>query len=89
MQTWLLFTVVAINALTFCCFGTDKWLATKGRRRIPEARLLAMAWATGLIGGWVGMSVFRHKTAQVELRGEDGGRVTRAQSDVAGACTSG
>lgn len=64
MHTWLLCAILAINALTFSAFGIDKWKARKARRRIPEARLLALAWATGLFGGWVGMSLFRHKTSK-------------------------
>ena len=67
MPPLLLYSVLAINLMTFAAFGLDKWKARKGHRRIPEARLLTMTWATGVIGGWGGMSVFRHKTAKVSF----------------------
>ena len=62
------FCVLAINALTFAAFGIDKWKAGRGERRIPQARLLAMSFATGAIGGWIGMWTFRHKTAKASFR---------------------
>jgi uncharacterized membrane protein YsdA (DUF1294 family) len=64
----LLYGVLAINALTFLAFGLDKWKAARARRRIPEAWLLMLSWATGLFGGWIGMSVFRHKTRKTSFR---------------------
>lgn len=57
-----------MNVLTFLAFGFDKWRARRSRRRVPEAQLLLMAWATGLFGGWIGMSVFRHKTQKTSFR---------------------
>ena len=57
-------TVALINVVTFLTFGLDKWKAGRGRRRIPEATLIGMAWATGLFGAWLAMSTFRHKTVK-------------------------
>ena len=68
MPTPLLYGVLAMNALTFLAFGLDKWKAAHARRRIPEAQLLLLSWATGLFGGWIGMSVFRHKTQKTSFR---------------------
>lgn len=62
MSPIALFAVVALNAVTFVLFGVDKRRARLGKRRIPERRLLGLAWATGLLGAWIGMSLFRHKT---------------------------
>jgi uncharacterized membrane protein YsdA (DUF1294 family) len=45
-------------------FGVDKQRARAGQRRISERALLLSAVVSGTIGAWVGMSVFRHKTAK-------------------------
>lgn len=62
MEPWILYAILAINLVTFAAFGIDKAKARGDRRRIPEAQLLTLSWATGLFGGWIGMRVFRHKT---------------------------
>lgn len=67
MQHYVLVAVAAVNVLTFVAFGIDKWKARRGRRRIPEAWLLGFAFATGLVGAWVGMSCFRHKTRKTSF----------------------
>ena len=54
--------IAVINTATFVTFGYDKRCARLDRRRISEATLLGMAWATGCIGGWIAMRMFRHKT---------------------------
>lgn len=54
--------VLAVNVVTFVAFGFDKLQARRQRRRLSEAVLLGLVWATGLAGGWLGMSAFRHKT---------------------------
>jgi len=58
----ILLVSAAINLVTFLAFGADKWKAGRGRSRIPEARLLLLAFLTGFPGAWTGMQVFRHKT---------------------------
>jgi uncharacterized membrane protein YsdA (DUF1294 family) len=57
--------VLVMNLATFLAFGIDKRRAATGRRRISEATLLGLTWATGLAGGWLGMMVFRHKTRKL------------------------
>ena len=64
----LLYGILAMNALTFLAFGLDKWKAQSSRRRVSEAQLLLMSWGTGLFGGWIAMSVFRHKTQKTSFR---------------------
>lgn len=54
--------VLAVNVVSFTAFGIDKLQARRQRWRLSEATLLGLAWATGLVGGWLGMSAFRHKT---------------------------
>ena len=63
-----IYAVLAMNLITFVTWGIDKRRSKKGRRRIPESTLLALAWGTGLLGAWVGMSVFRHKTRKTGFK---------------------
>ena len=62
MDEFLIYAVLAVNVVTFAAFGLDKRRARKNASRISEARLIAFAWATGLFGAWLAMSLFRHKT---------------------------
>jgi uncharacterized membrane protein YsdA (DUF1294 family) len=61
---WLLAYLVVANLVSFAMFGIDKQRAREGQRRISERALLTSAVVSGTIGAWVGMSVFRHKTAK-------------------------
>lgn len=54
-----LFTV---NIVSFILYGVDKYKAKRGKWRISEATLLAMAIIGGSIGAWTGMKVWHHKT---------------------------
>ncbi len=56
--------LLLLNVWTFFLFGWDKWLASRGKRRISEARLLMQAFAFGAAGAWLGVLVFRHKRAK-------------------------
>ncbi len=68
MVAYVLIAVAVVNVVTFCAFGIDKWKAGRGRRRISEARLLGLAFATGLLGAWIGIKAFRHKTRKTSFR---------------------
>ena len=61
---WLLAYLVVANLVSFAMFGLDKQRARAGQRRISERALLLSAVISGSVGAWVGMSVFRHKTAK-------------------------
>lgn len=68
---WLLAIALAWTALSvasFVQYGVDKHRARRGRRRIPEARLLLL----DLLGGWpgalVGRRIWHHKTAKPSFR---------------------
>lgn len=50
------------NLFTFLVMGLDKRKAIKGRRRISESSLLALAFLLGAPGVLAAMLVFRHKT---------------------------
>ncbi|WP_320816006.1 DUF1294 domain-containing protein [Flavobacterium sp.] len=58
----ILIYFILITVFTFLCFGYDKQLARKNKRRISERNLFILVFLGGTIGGLVGMSVFRHKT---------------------------
>ena len=64
----VLVAVAVANAVTFLAFGLDKWKARRGGRRTPEARLLLLMFLSGFVGGWLGSSVFRHKTVKTSFR---------------------
>jgi uncharacterized membrane protein YsdA (DUF1294 family) len=63
---WLV--VLAVNVLAFLVYGYDKWKSRGTGRRVPERVLLAWLFATGWVGAWTGMSLFRHKTVKVPFR---------------------
>ncbi len=58
----LIIYLVLISAVTFACFGIDKWKAANHRWRIKEATLILLCCMGGSIGGLLGMYLFRHKT---------------------------
>ncbi len=64
----LLLISAAINLIAFFAFGVDKRRARLGKRRTPESTLLLLSWLTGMVGGWAGMKVFRHKTKKTSFR---------------------
>ncbi len=68
MEASIIIAVVAINLITFLAFGWDKRKARLEKRRTAEKTLLMFMFATGFVGGWWGMSVFRHKTVKTSFR---------------------
>ncbi len=54
--------LIAINFAAFAAFGIDKMRAEAGGWRIPEARLLGLAFFGGSPGAYAGRQLFRHKT---------------------------
>ena len=64
----VIFSLLAINLLTFVTYGIDKWKARHNRWRIPEATLLLLAALGGSIGALLAMRVFRHKTQHKKFR---------------------
>ena len=68
MLQYTLYAALGMSLLTFFTFGIDKWKAGRGASRIPEATLLFMSWCGGLIGGWLAMFLFRHKTRKTSFK---------------------
>lgn len=70
MNGWL-FAVPAVfvfmNVLGFGLMGADKRRAERGKFRIPEAALFAVAFLFGGVGSTVGMYAFRHKTKHLRF----------------------
>ncbi|HEX9261602.1 MAG TPA: DUF1294 domain-containing protein [Candidatus Bathyarchaeia archaeon] len=57
----LLILLVIVNVASLALFGLDKFKSLSGGWRIPESRLLLVAFC-GPFGGYSGMLLFRHKT---------------------------
>ena len=68
METYILYYLASINAITFIVYGIDKLKAKKGKWRIPESTLLLLAIVGGSIGAWCGVKVWHHKTLHKKFR---------------------
>ncbi len=53
-----------LSLYAFALYGIDKRRAVRGKRRIPEHRLLLPALFGGWAGAYLGSRIFRHKTAK-------------------------
>ncbi len=60
--------VLVINLAAVVVYGFDKWKSRGQGRRVAERTLLWLVFATGWIGAWVAMSMFRHKTVKQPFR---------------------
>ena len=56
-----------INLAAFIMYAVDKAKAKRGAWRIPEARLIGIAFLGGSLGALLGMQIFRHKTQHVKF----------------------
>jgi len=64
--TWPAYGIwlAAASGTTFLLYGWDKLQAISGGLRVPKIVLHGLALAGGVLGGWAGMLVFRHKRRQ-------------------------
>jgi uncharacterized membrane protein YsdA (DUF1294 family) len=62
--------LAAVNAAAFAAFFIDKRRAENGGWRIPERRLLALAFYGGSLGALIGQQVCKHKTSKQPFRGK-------------------
>ena len=62
--------LIAINFAAFAAFGVDKMQAEAGAWRVPEARLLGLAFLGGTPGAYAARHLFRHKTRKQPFSSE-------------------
>lgn len=60
--------LIAINIITAIVYGVDKANACKGRWRVPNNVLIALAFIGGSIGALIAMYLFRHKTKKIYFK---------------------
>lgn len=61
-EKYILIYLIIINSTTFIVFALDKICAIKKKWRYKEASLLGMCLVGGVIGGFLAMHLFHHKT---------------------------
>lgn len=59
---------LAVNAAAYAAIAYDKAMAVRGRRRVPERRLLGLALIGGSVGAVAAQRVLRHKTQKEPFR---------------------
>jgi uncharacterized membrane protein YsdA (DUF1294 family) len=57
---WIWLAIASV--INFLLYGFDKAQSKRGGWRVPEVVLHGLALSGGFPGGWVGRSIFRHKT---------------------------
>ena len=66
---WLpAFYLLSINIWAFVVFGWDKLAAKRGVSRVSERCLWGVMGVGGVVGAWLAMRYFRHKTQKVAFR---------------------
>jgi uncharacterized membrane protein YsdA (DUF1294 family) len=60
--------LLILNGVAFAAFAVDKRAAIAGTRRVPEDRLLAVAFLGGSIGAKLAQMILRHKTRKEPFR---------------------
>ena len=68
LHSYLIYYLLAINAVAFIMYGIDKYKAKKAKWRISEATLLLLAVLGGSIGARMGMKVWHHKTMHKKFK---------------------
>ncbi len=63
-QIYLIWLAV-VSSITFVLYGFDKAQSKTGGWRVPEIVLHGLALSGGFPGGWIGRSLFRHKTKKI------------------------
>jgi uncharacterized membrane protein YsdA (DUF1294 family) len=86
LTQFLLGWTALASAWTFVLFGFDKWCAGRGRgRRVAESSLLLSSALGGWPGGFLGLLVFRHKSAKPSFQWKFAGALLVWLALVAGA----
>lgn len=64
----MFFYYIAINILTFVMFFIDKRAAKKNLWRKKESLLMGMILAGGVVGGFLGIFLLRHKSRKLKFK---------------------
>lgn len=59
---------LVLNIVTFCVFWWDKAAARGGKWRVPENKLLSLAFLGGSLGAFAAQRLLRHKTRKEPFR---------------------
>ena len=59
--------LAALSLVTFTVYGFDKSQSKGNGWRVPESVLHGLAVAGGFVGGWLGQSIFHHKTKKASF----------------------
>lgn len=54
--------LLIINIITLIIYGIDKYKSIKNKYRISENTLIILAILGGVVGAFLGMIIFHHKT---------------------------
>ncbi len=60
--------LLVLNIVTFCVFWWDKAAARGGKWRVPENKLLSLAFFGGSLGALAAQRLLRHKTRKEPFR---------------------
>jgi uncharacterized membrane protein YsdA (DUF1294 family) len=63
---FLQISLIIVNGISFAIVGIDKLQSKKGGWRVPESRLLLIAFLEPF-GAYIGMILFRHKTRKIKF----------------------
>ena len=64
----ILILYIIYNSLVLATYGMDKYYAVKKQHRIPEKKLMSLAFFFGGPGAFLGMQIFRHKTKHLQFQ---------------------
>lgn len=64
----MVFYYIAINILTFVLFFIDKRAAKKNLWRKKESLLMGMILVGGVVGGFLGIFLLRHKSRKLKFK---------------------
>ena len=67
MKLWMIYLII-VNLAALVLMYSDKQRAIRHHWRIPERRLLSIAWLGGALGALLGMGIFHHKTKHTVFR---------------------
>lgn len=67
-KTFITIYLIALNLAAFAAFAWDKRASIRGEWRVPEDRLLALAFLGGSIGAKLAQMILRHKIRKEPFR---------------------